>query len=194
MNSLLPILLEEHEDLKIYEHRGLIVMSAEDLGRCLGFADPVNSMDKLYQRNKEELADYRFAYKIDAESEEGFSVQTVRKTSGGRPSIYYSELGIYTVAMLAKTEVAKQFRRRIASMLQIIRLQQRLESAERYNALVEKYRRKPPLTQAEKDKIRALSAQGVGNNEIATMVGRSKGSISNFLKYGTASGRLKGSA
>jgi len=41
----------------------------------------------------------------------GFSYQIDTKTSGGRPRIFYSEMGIYTVAMLAKTDIAKAFRR-----------------------------------------------------------------------------------
>ena len=216
MNSLLPILLADQGAIRIYEVRGELCMSAEDLGQCLGYADPQDSMDKLYQRNKEELADYRFSYKIDAETEERFSPQSGGKTSkdaerfsgqsdrktstknvGGRPSIFYSEMGIYTVAMLSNTETAKAFRKRVAGLLKTIRLQQKLEMAEKYisvveeqKALIEKHKRKPPLSQAEREKIRELDAQGVQVSEIATMTGRSKASVSNFLRFGNTSGRI----
>lgn len=185
-SSALPVLVEGNGDIQIYERDGELCMSTEDLGKCLGYENPTDAMAKLFERNKEELEEWRF------------SCQSDRKTSGGRPSFFYLEEGIYVAAMLARTEVAKEFRKRVARLLRHLRLQLRLQTQEKLIASQEKiismleYQRKAGtrLSDEERAAILDLHSQGIEVREIARRLKRSPSGISNFIKTGKTSGRV----
>ena len=73
----LPVLVEHTGNIRVFEIRGELCMSQDDLGTILGFSDPSHSISNLYQRHKDELEEWRFSHQTDA------------KTSGGRPAVFY---------------------------------------------------------------------------------------------------------
>jgi prophage antirepressor-like protein len=77
-----------------YEIDNKEYISAKDLGRCLGYNNPINAISAIYQRNKEEL---KYNIKVDSLS----------TNSPGRPNRLFDEVGASLVAMFAKTEIAE---------------------------------------------------------------------------------------
>lgn len=186
-NSVLPVLIEGNEDIQVYEKDGELCMSAENIGKCFGFSDPSKAMDQIYQRNKEELEEWRFSPQIEG------------KSPMGRPPIFYYEEGIYIAAFLAKTEVAKNFRRKVARLLKQIRQRQRFEWNQKYVLLLEKHaqfmekklKKRIPLSKEERQRIFDLYNQGVSKSEIARILERSRASVINIIRYGNTSGLIK---
>lgn len=178
--NTLPALFGQDGEIKIFEVNGELCMTQEDLGKCLGYNDPQHAMDNLYQRNKEELEEWRF------------SPQAEGKTSGGRPPIFYIEEGIYVAAMLARTEVAKTFRKRVARLLRSLRKQQVDLWKDKYlkfhedvyevlkNTCRKKERRR--ITKEEQDRILELGRQGKTIDEIADILCMPHTSVYNYIK------------
>lgn len=86
------------------ESNGRFLMPAQTLGEKIGFKNPRNSMSILWKRNLEELDPFSYNIKM--------------MTPGGEQEVRaFDEQGCYIVAMLAKTEQAKAFRKALAFLL-----------------------------------------------------------------------------
>ena len=105
--------------IEMYESKGGFCMTTEFLGKCIGYADPVNSMSKLFKRHKNVLEQHRFIVINDY------------KPPGGRPSFFYDEDGIVKVFSLANTQRSREFGPKIIDHLKHLNAK-RIEQIERY--------------------------------------------------------------
>ena len=103
----LPVIFKEG-DISFLEIDGEIAMTAIELGRHLGYKDPKKAMSNLYARYEDELAGFS-------------SVLNLRTEAGMRDHRIFYEEGIYIVCMLAQTEKAREFRRRVAKLIKALR-------------------------------------------------------------------------
>lgn len=85
-------------------------MTAFQLGSCLGYSTPRESINKLVSRNKY-LKNNEFSAEVILTSPQGSSQETR----------IFTEDGIYEVTMLAKTEKAKEFRTFVRQLIKSIR-------------------------------------------------------------------------
>lgn len=99
--NLKPIVLTEDNFLKKDKS---FWMDAETLGRHLGYQRPEVSVRIVYNRNFEELDNFSRVVEMDG-------------TGGKRTKRIFSEQGCYVVAMLARTDRAKAFRKSLAEFL-----------------------------------------------------------------------------
>jgi prophage antirepressor-like protein len=113
MSKHLPALFEANQEIKFYEVNGEFCLTAEDIGKGLGYSDPANSVNRLYRQYEDELKEY--------------SVESTDLRSGGLPVRLFTEEGIYIISMLARTEKAKEFRKKVAVLLKDLR-RQRMEA------------------------------------------------------------------
>jgi hypothetical protein len=182
----LPVPIGDDQEIEIFDYKGGICMTTEFLGKCLGYANPQDGMAKLFERNKAVLEGHRFP------------VTVTGNPQGGRPSFFYDEAGILKCILLAGTSVSKGFGPRMIDRLQTLHLQYRSQINERVLELQckliaiyeHKLKARTSLSNEEREMVRQLNKDGVGVNEIARRLGRSKGGISNFLIYGSTSGRI----
>lgn len=86
-----------------------IVMTAEQLGQCLGYSEARKSVGKIVERNSY-LKEIEFS-----------SVVKMTTGAGQRESRIFNEDGIYEVTMLSKTEKAREFRAFVRKTLKAIR-------------------------------------------------------------------------
>jgi len=103
--------LVRFEDVAVilHEHDGDHWMSGEDIGRCLGYAEPRMSITNIYHRNKDEL---------DPVSVDINLVSTDGKKYSKR---VFNEQGAYLITMFAKTEKSKAVRAWLASLPKLLR-------------------------------------------------------------------------
>lgn len=87
-----------------------IVMTAEQLGRCLGYAEARKAVGKIVERN---------AYMKEAEFSAVVKMTTAQGTA--QNTRIFSEDGIYEITMLSKTEKAREFRAFVRKTLKAIR-------------------------------------------------------------------------
>ena len=90
--------------------------TAEEIGKQLGYAEPGDSINKLYSRNVQELQEY---------------VTTVKLTAVDgklREHRVFSEEGVYILTFLAQTDKAREFRRQVAALLKHLRRQKLREA------------------------------------------------------------------
>ena len=86
-------------------------ITGADLGRCLGYADPLMSINMIFGRHKDELEPHQV-------------VVSLTTTGGLKKTRVYSEVGCYLVSMFAKTQKAKDVRLWLASLPGVLRGQQ----------------------------------------------------------------------
>lgn len=86
-----------------------IVMTAEQLGECLGYSEARKSIGNIVNRNEY------------LKQEEFSSVINLMTEAGSRESRIFNEDGIYEITMLAKTEKAREFRGFVRKTLKAIR-------------------------------------------------------------------------
>jgi prophage antirepressor-like protein len=110
--SAVSMVFQGNGEIKFYEIQGEFCLTAEDIGRGLGYEYPADSINKLYRQYRDELKD--------------FSTELVVKSTG-RPTKVFTEEGIYIISMLARTEKAKEFRQKVASLLKDLR-QRKMEA------------------------------------------------------------------
>ena len=112
-NELLPEIVDtvQFQDLsvRLYEDRGRIWITAEDIGKCLQFTKPRIGVYKIYKRQKEEI--------------DPFSTVTKLVTVDGkiRKTRVYTEQGAYLIALFARTEKAKEVRQWLTGLPEKIR-------------------------------------------------------------------------
>ena len=91
------------------DENDVLVMTSEQLGQALEYADPQKGISTLVSRNKY------------LEDEEFSSFLSLRGEAGTRETRVFTEDGIYEVTMLAKTEKAKEFRTWVRKVLKGLR-------------------------------------------------------------------------
>ena len=107
LSQLAPII--NADDLKYVEHEGRIFFSSEEIGRQLGYRQPLKSINVLWNRNQKELKGYATGIKL-------MSVDgCLRETR------CFTEEGVYIISMLANTPRAAEFRARLAALLREVR-------------------------------------------------------------------------
>lgn len=94
----------------IYGKGNEVYMTSEQLGECLEYSHPRESINKLVSRN-EYLREKEFSAEVKMTSPRG-DTQNTR---------VFTEDGIYEVTMLAKTEKAKEFRAWVRVLLKSLR-------------------------------------------------------------------------
>ena len=112
MNNLQLIKTDKFGEIEcdIYSDSKDMFMTAHQLGECLGYSDPMRSINKLTDRNSYIL------------NEEFSSVVKLTTLDGKQRNVRaFTEDGIYEVTMLAKTEKAKQFRAWVRKLLKSLR-------------------------------------------------------------------------
>ena len=107
LSQLTPII--NADGLKYVEHEGQVFFSSEEIGRQLGYRQPLKSINVLWNRNQKELKGYATGIKL-------MSVDgCLRETR------CFSEEGVYILSMLANTPRAREFRAKLARLLREIR-------------------------------------------------------------------------
>lgn len=93
----------------VYSDNQDMFMTSEQLGKCLQYASPRESINKIVSRN---------GY---LKSEEFSSEVILTSEAGQRKTRVFTEDGIYEVTFLAKTEKAKEFRAWVRKLLKSLR-------------------------------------------------------------------------
>lgn len=111
MNELKLIKSAKFGDIEadIYKSGDEPYMTAEQIGNCLGYSSPRESINKLVQRNE-----YLRGNEFSCEVKMTFQ-------SGAKKVRIFTEDGIYEITMLAKTEKAKEFRSWVRKILKSLR-------------------------------------------------------------------------
>lgn len=169
------------KDVHYLEKDGEILITAEEVGKHLGYGDPGRAINKLYDRNQNELKLYSSVVKLTTEE------QSQRLTR------VFSEEGVYILSMLARTNEAKRFRARVALLLRRIRgeAQQRAVELARQAALEDGAQARQRSVRAALDitpanrthirKILAYRARGFTVREIAAVMGMSRSRVGWFV-------------
>ena len=84
---------------------GIICMNAESIGRALGYSEPRIAINKIYNRNQDELDNYSVVTKMTSTDGKAYNQRV------------FTEEGIYIISMLANTSKAKAFRAELAKFL-----------------------------------------------------------------------------
>ena len=93
-----------------YQDRdGEIYMTGEQIGRCLGYSDPMRAISKIHQRNKERLDKFSTVVRLTTVDNKKRKVRI------------YNEQGIYFIAMRSDTEKALDFQEAVASIIKDLR-------------------------------------------------------------------------
>lgn len=92
----------------LYEIDGKEYLTAEDLGICLGMADPGRTINKLYRRNQDELEPHTTGDKLST-------------VTGLKDARFFDETGCNLIAMFSRTAKAKTFRKWLAQLPRKVR-------------------------------------------------------------------------
>lgn len=152
---------------------GIICMDAESIGRALGYATPAESINKIYQRNQEELNNYSIKVKMTFEGKQAYYKRV------------FTEEGIYIISMLANTSKAKAFRAELAKFLKQKRLealQEAKETAFKAAVRINNRYRNLRLTNSEIKRLHILLNAGVPKRDIAKLLRISVDSIRRIEK------------
>ncbi len=120
----------------VYSDNKDMFMTSEQLGNCLQYSSPRESINKIVSRN-DYLKKNEFSSEVILTSE-----------AGPRKTRVFTEDGIYEVTMLAKTEKAKEFRAWVRKLLKSLR------KGETKIVGMTEYQRLMTETRAENAKIR----------------------------------------
>lgn len=107
VSTLVPF--DKGEQIHFIEENGTILFTAEEVGRHLGYGDPAHAINRLFQRNQNELKLYATCVKV---------TQVDGKL---RETRAFTEEGVYILSMLARTNKAKLFRAKVALLLRRVR-------------------------------------------------------------------------
>ena len=157
--------------LNYIEKDGEILFTFEEIGRHLGYGDPVRAVSKLYERNKDELKLYTLVVKL---------------TTGEQNQLVncrlFTEEGVYILSMLARTSEAKKFRARVALLLRRCRqetLQRSLQAARSRAALAALAL--PPYLRDPMRKALGYARRGFSTREAAAVMGTSRRTLRKIL-------------
>ena len=97
------------QQVSLFEIGGREYLTAEDIGLCLGMADPRKSVNKIYNRNRDELDPHTIVVKMTT-------------NSPGNPNTrLFDETGANLIAMFSRTPEAKEFRLWLARLPKQVR-------------------------------------------------------------------------
>jgi len=153
-NEQYPARVETFNDqqVSLIEIDGKEYLTAEDIGLCLGLAEPRKHVNQIYNRNRQELEVHKGVFKL--------------KTPGGeQEGNVFSETGCNLIAMFSRSRKSKEFR------LWLARLPRKHEEAVR-RAYAEGCR------QGEKHGVNAL----MGDANQAYKAGLQKGVAQSFAE------------
>lgn len=102
--------LNKQNSIKFIEKDNKILFTAEEIGKQLGYKTPRQSINKLLQRNSLELLSYSCEVKLTSQANQ--PTRIIRA---------FTEEGVYILSMLANTDQARDFRRRVAELLKNLR-------------------------------------------------------------------------
>lgn len=97
------------QEIAYIEKDGQFLFSAEEIGKQLGYSNPARSVSNLFNRNSFELLNYSVV------------IKTVTTDGKAYDKRHFTEEGVYILSMLANTEQARDFRRRVAELLKTLR-------------------------------------------------------------------------
>lgn len=109
---------DKGKELQFIEENGEILFTAEEVGRHLGYGNPAEAINRLYQRNKSELKHYAVSVKLTGTDGKSYERRA------------FSEEGVYILSMLARTNEAKKFRARVALLLRRLRRERAAQALE----------------------------------------------------------------
>lgn len=96
--------------IQAIEHEGDLWMPGEDVGRALGYADPVQAIRNLFNRNRTELEGYSSQLKLSCEADTGNSEEAEKTPTQRRPVRVFNEEGVMILTMLSSQPRAAEFR------------------------------------------------------------------------------------
>ncbi len=171
--------LIKEKDIIMYDN--IICMTAESIGRALGYAAPKDSIFKIYHRNKEELDSFSTMVKLSTVDGKAREVRV------------FTEEGIYIISMLANTDKAKKFRAELANLLK----QKRLEALKKekiagfeISEKLNKRFRNLKLDTADIESIKLLLSIGFAKKGIGKMFNISADSVRRIEKDFISAGIL----
>lgn len=104
------------------DDKGNLYMTGEQIGRCLGYAEPRKAVLKIYERYKDRLAKYSREVKLtSAEGIVNLTTPSKRSNGGVQNTRVFSERGIYLVAMKSNQPKAWDFQEAVAGILENLR-------------------------------------------------------------------------
>lgn len=103
------ISINKQNSINFLEKNGQILFTAEEIGKQLGYQNPTKSINNLFQRNSFELLNYSVGIKLMSTDGKAYSRRA------------FTEEGVYILSMLANTEQARDFRKRVAELLKNLR-------------------------------------------------------------------------
>lgn len=109
---------DKGKELNFIEENGEILFTAEEVGRHLGYGNPAEAINRLYQRNQSELKHYAVSVKLTGTDGKSYERRA------------FSEEGVYILSMLARTNEAKKFRARVALLLRRLRRERAAQALE----------------------------------------------------------------
>ena len=158
-------------ELNYLVNDGEILFTAEEVGRHLGYGNPTEAVNRLFQRNHNELKLYTTSVKLTA-------------VDGKlRESRVFTEEGVYILSMLARTNEAKKFRARVALLLRRLR-QEAIRREVEHTRLITAVRAITLTPQAKTNMMKVLGYRGRGftYREIAKVMGLHQRAVGSLLK------------
>lgn len=99
----------KQNSINFIEKDGQILFSFQEIGIQLGYSNPYKAVNNLFNRNSLELLSYSTILKM-------------RTVDGKEREVrHFTEEGVYILSMLANTDKARDFRKRVAELLKEIR-------------------------------------------------------------------------
>lgn len=120
-NEQYPVRVEQFHAVavNIYEIDGKDYLTAEDIGRCLGLAEPAIAVNKIYRRNREELE----SHKAEVKDATLVYPSSGKDGRGGGPQAtrLFTETGANLIGMFSRTAKSKDFRLWLARLPRRVR-------------------------------------------------------------------------
>ena len=111
-------IINKQNSINFIEKDGQILFSAEEIGKQLGYQNPRQSITVLFSRNALELRNY------------STNIKLISVDGKEREIRHFTEEGVYILSMLANTDKARDFRKRVAELLKEIRQKELAEQVE----------------------------------------------------------------
>ncbi|WP_299734033.1 Bro-N domain-containing protein [uncultured Endozoicomonas sp.] len=150
--------------LTIVNYDGRRWLTASQIGQALEMADPANSVNRIFQRNKDEFS----------EGADSTSVKLTALDGRQRETRVFSETGCILLAFLSKSQKAKDFRRWAKQELANPTRPQTDRSSNREQELLNELR-------PELGKIAHYHGLGLNLSEIGRLMDKKPGSIVHAL-------------
>lgn len=158
-------------ELSYVEKNGEILFTAEEIGKHLGYENPTEAVNRLFQRNHNELKLYATSVKLTAVD------------GKQREARVFTEEGVYILSMLARTNEAKKFRARVALLLRRLR-QEAIKRAVEHVRLITASRALTLTPQAKTNMMKVLGyrQRGFTYREICKVMGIHQRAVGHLIK------------